>query len=60
MTDKEKLVVLLDEIAEYFRECRENASPGSKARAHFRELQDAAAEASRLLGYQAWREKNEN
>lgn len=39
----------LKEIAEYFRECRNNASFASKAENHFWELQNAASEVAELL-----------
>jgi hypothetical protein len=46
---REKVIGLLQEIAEYFRECRSNASFASKAEKHFWELQNAANEAAELL-----------
>ena len=46
---KEKVIGLLQEMAEYFRECRSNASFASKAENHFWELQNAANEAVELL-----------
>ena len=49
MTDREKVIELLKEIAEYFRGCRNNASFASKAENHFWELQNAAREAAELL-----------
>jgi len=49
MTDREKVIGLLQEVAEYFRECRSNASFASKAENHFWELQNAANEAVKLL-----------
>lgn len=49
MTDREKVIGLLQETAEYFRECRSNASFASKAENHFWELQNAANEAVVLL-----------
>ena len=49
MTDREKVIGLLQEMAEYFRECRNNASFASKAENHFWELQNAATEAVDLL-----------
>ena len=49
MPDREKVIGLLQETAEYFRECRSNASFASKAENHFWELQNAANEAVELL-----------
>lgn len=49
MTDREKVIEALDEIAEYFRECRSNASFGSKAENRFWELQNAARAAQEML-----------
>ena len=49
MTDREKVIGLLQETAEYFRECRSNASFASKAENYFWELQNAANEAVELL-----------
>ena len=49
MADREKVKELLNEITEYFRECRENVSFGSKEENHFWELQNAAQEAAELL-----------
>ena len=49
MTDREKVIGLLQETAEYFRECRSNASLASKAENHFWELQNAANEAVELI-----------
>ena len=49
MTDREKVIEHLKEIAEYFRGCRSNASFASKAEIHFWELQNAASEAAELL-----------
>lgn len=49
MPDREKVIGLLQETAEYFRECRSNASFASKAENHFWELQNAANEAVNLL-----------
>ncbi len=49
MSDREKVIGLLQETAEYFRECRCNASFASKAENHFWELQNAANEAVELL-----------
>ena len=49
MTDREKVIEHLKEIAEYFRGCRSNASFASKAENHFWELQNAASEAAELL-----------
>ena len=53
MTDREKVIEALDEIAEYFRECRSNVSFGSKEEKHFWELQCAALDARELLDDQA-------
>ena len=39
----------MQEMAEYFRECRSNVSFASKAENHFWELQNAANEAVELL-----------
>lgn len=47
--DMEKIIALLTETADYFKECRSNASLGSKAENHFWELQSAAQEAVVLL-----------
>lgn len=49
MIDREKVIGLLQETAEYFRKCRSNASFASKAENHFWELQNAANEAVELL-----------
>lgn len=49
MTSREKVIGFLQEMAEYFRECRSNASFASKAENHFWELQNAANEAAELL-----------
>jgi len=49
MPDREKVIGLLQETAEYFRECRNNASFASKAENHFWELQNAVNEAVELL-----------
>lgn len=49
MTEREKVIGLLKETAEYFRECRSNASFASKAENHFWELQNAANEVVNLL-----------
>jgi len=49
MADREKVIEHLKEIAEYFRECRSNASFASKAENHFWELQNAASEAADAL-----------
>lgn len=49
MSNREKVIGLLQETAEYFRECRSNASFASKAENHFWELQNAANEAVELL-----------
>lgn len=49
MIDREKVIGLLQETAEYFRECRNDASFASKAENHFWELQNAANEAVELL-----------
>ena len=47
--DREKIISLLKEMSDYFRECRTNASLGSKAENHFWELQIAAQDASTML-----------
>lgn len=47
--DREKIISLLKEMSDYFRECRTNASLGSKAENHFWELQIAAQDAATLL-----------
>ncbi len=47
--DREKVIRLLQEMAEYFRECRSNASFASKAENHFWELQNASNEAVAML-----------
>lgn len=49
MPDRDKVIGLLQETAEYFRGCRNNASFASKAENHFWELQNAANEAVELL-----------
>ena len=49
MTGREQVIGFLQETAEYFRECRNNASFASKAENHFWELQNAANEAVELL-----------
>lgn len=49
MAELEKVIEHLKEIAEYFRECRSNASFASKAENHFWELQNAASVAAELL-----------
>jgi len=49
MADREKVIGLLQETAELFRECRNNVSFASKAENHFWELQNAANEAVELL-----------
>ncbi len=49
MDDREKVVSLLMETAEYFKGCRQNASLGSNAEKHFWELQYAASEAAEML-----------
>ena len=49
MIDREKVIGLLQEAAEYFRGCRNNVSFASKAENHFWELQNAAHEAVELL-----------
>lgn len=49
MTGREQVIKTLDEIAEYFRECRMNVSFGSKAENRFFELQNAARDAQELL-----------
>ena len=47
--DREKIISLLKEMSDYFRECRSNASLGSNAENHFWELQIAAQDAATLL-----------
>ena len=49
MIDREQTISCLNEIAEYFRECRMNASFASKAENHFFELQSAAYDAAEML-----------
>ena len=49
MDDLEKVIGRLNEAAEYFRECRSNASLGSKAEEHFWEMQSAMREAAERL-----------
>ena len=49
MIDVEKTISGLKEIADYFRECRNNASFASKAEEHFWVLQSAARDAAELL-----------
>jgi rubrerythrin len=49
MAELEKVIKGLEEAKEYFRECRNNASIGSKAENHFWELQNAMNEAADLL-----------
>jgi hypothetical protein len=49
MAELEKVIKGLEEAKEYFRECRNNASLGSKAENHFWELQNAMNEAADLL-----------
>ena len=49
MTDREQTISRLNEIAEYFHECRMNASFASKAENHFFELQSAAYDAAEML-----------
>ena len=49
MADRQKIIKLLTEIAEYFRGCRDNVSFASKDENHFWELQNAANEAVELL-----------
>ena len=47
--DREKIISLLEEMSDYFMECRTNASLGSKAENHFWELQIAAQDAATML-----------
>lgn len=49
MIDREKTISGLNEIADYFRKCRLNASFGSKAEEHFWDLQIAAMSAAEML-----------
>ena len=49
VVDRERIISLLKEMSDYFRECRSNASLGSKAENHFWELQSAAQDAATLL-----------
>lgn len=49
MAKLEKVIKGLEEAKEYFRECRSNASIGSKAGNHFWELQNAMNGAVELL-----------
>ena len=49
MPDLEKVIRGLEEAKEYFRECRSNASLGSKAENHFWELQSAIGDAAERL-----------
>ena len=49
MTGREQVIRHLQEMAEYFRKCRSNASPASKAGIRFLELQNAANETAELL-----------
>lgn len=49
MIDLEKTISGLNEIADYFRKCRLNASFGSKAEEHFWDLQIAAMNAAEML-----------
>ena len=48
MADREQTISRLNEIAEYFHECRMNVSFASKAE-HFFELQSAAYDAAEML-----------
>lgn len=52
--DRERIISLLKEMSDYFKECRTNASLGSKAENHFWELQIAAQDAATLLKEQEW------
>lgn len=47
--DRERIISLLEEMSDYFKECRTNASLGSKAENHFWELQVAAHDAATTL-----------
>ena len=47
--DRERIISLLKEMSDYFRECRTNASLGSKAENHFWELQVAAHDSATML-----------
>ena len=49
MTDRLTLHYSLQDIADYFRECFKNASPGSSAQVRFDHYIAAAEEADRLL-----------
>ena len=49
VVDREKIISLLKEMSDYFRECRSNASLGSNAENHFWELQVAAHDAATTL-----------
>ncbi len=49
MTDREQTISRLNEIAEYFRECRMNASFASEAENYFFEFQSAAYDAAEML-----------
>lgn len=49
MTDRKQTINCLNEIAEYFRECRMNTSFASEAENHFFELQSAAYDAAEML-----------
>ena len=49
MTNRETVIGRLNEAEEYFRDCRSNASFGSKAEEHFLELQSAMREAAERL-----------
>ena len=54
MLDRDKVVELLKEMADYFEKCRHNASFGSKAEEHFWELRSAAKNAIELLKEQEY------
>ena len=49
VVDRERIISLLKEMSDYFRECRSNASLGSNAENHFWELQVAAHDAATML-----------
>lgn len=49
MTEMDQVISRLNEAAEYFWECRGNASFGSKAEEHFWEMQSAMREAAERL-----------
>ena len=49
MENQEKVIQGLEAAAEYFRQCRSNASMGSKAENHFFELQSDMTDAMEML-----------